>query len=211
MRLTMIVLDDFFENPMEARKAALALDYDAAEGGTALLDRYSRQPMLWPNSDQMFSQIVREPVRGHPGSAHGKFRLATGGGEHGDGIQADPSVVWAGMLYMTLPQHCRGGVEFYRHKDYGTDGAPLTQDDLKRYGANETSREQLTSRLTEIDGRDRDKWEKIMTVPMRFNRLVLFRGHFWHTAGESFGSVPENCRLTQLFFFQSAQIAGMRR
>ena len=49
-----------------------------------------------------------------------------------------------------------------------------------------------------------------MTLPMRFNRQVLFRGWQWHTAGESFGNSPENCRLIQLFFFQSAQVAGMR-
>ena len=211
MRLTMMVLDDFYENPMEVRKTALALEYDAIAPGTPYPGRNSQQPILWPNSDQMFSQILREPVRGHTGFAHGKFRLSTGGDERGADIHIDPGIVWAGVLYMTLPQHCRGGTEFFRHRDYGTDGAPLTQEDLKFYGPNETSREKLTDRLTEIDGRDRSKWEKTMTIPMRFNRLVLFRGYLWHTAGESFGVTPENCRLVQLFFFQSAQIAGLRR
>jgi hypothetical protein len=211
MRLTMMVLDDFYENPMEVRKTALALEYDAIAPGTPYPGRNSQQPILWPNSDQMFSQILREPVRGHTGFAHGKFRLSTGGDERGADIHIDPGIVWAGVLYMTLPQHCRGGTEFFRHRDYGTDGAPLTQEDLKLYGPNETSREKLTDRLTEIDGRDRSKWEKTMTIPMRFNRLVLFRGYLWHTAGESFGVTPDNCRLVQLFFFQSAQIAGLRR
>jgi hypothetical protein len=211
MQLTMMVLDDFYDNPMEVRKTALALDYDAMKPGTPYPGRNSKQPILWPNSDQMFSQILREPVRGHTGFAHGKFRLSTGGDPRAADIHIDPGIVWAGVLYMTLPQHCRGGTEFFRHRDYGTDGAPLTQEDLKLYGPNETSRDKLTDRLTEIDGRDRSKWEKTMTIPMRFNRLVLFRGYLWHTAGESFGVTPENCRLVQLFFFQSAQIAGLRR
>ena len=40
-----------------------------------------------------------------------------------------------------------------------------------------------------------------MTIPMRFNRCVLFRPWFWHTSGESFGDRGENARLIQLFFF----------
>jgi len=211
MKLTMMVIDDFYDNPDEVRKTALALPYDAIKPGTPYPGRNSMQPLLWQNADQMFSQMLREPVRGASGFAHGKFRLSTAGDVRDSDIHIDPGVVWAGVLYMTLPQHCHGGTEFFRHKDYGTDGAPLTAEDLKAYGPNETSRDALVDRLTGVDGRDRTKWEHIMTVPMRYNRLVLFRGFLWHTAGESFGSTPENCRLVQLFFFNSAQIAGMRR
>ncbi len=39
-----------------------------------------------------------------------------------------------------------------------------------------------------------------MTIPMRFNRCVLFRPWFWHTSGESFGDQGANARLIQLFF-----------
>ena len=44
-----------------------------------------------------------------------------------------------------------------------------------------------------------------MTVPMRFNRLVLIRPWLWHTAGASFGSSLEDGRLVQLFFFKPAE------
>jgi len=210
MRLNMMVIDDFYDNPDEVRKAALALAYDPVDPATPYPGRNSMQPLLWPNSDQMFSQILREPVRGHTGFAHGKFRQSIASDKRGADIHIDPVTVWAGVLYMTLPQHCRGGTEFFRHRQYGTDGAPLTPEDLKAYPG-ETNRDRLVDRLTEIDGRDRSKWEHISTLPMRYNRLVLFRGWLWHTAGESFGTTPEDCRLVQLFFFQSAQIAGLRR
>lgn len=210
MLLSMMVIDDFYEDPMEVRRAALALEYDPITPGTPYPGRNSKKAMLWPNSDQMFSQILREPLRGHLGLAHGRFRLSMVNDVRSADIHIDPGCIWAGVLFMTLPQHCRGGTEFFRHRDYGTEGAPLTQEDLKIYGPDETNRDKLVDRLTEVDGRDRSKWEKIMTVPMRFNRLVLFRGWTWHTAGESFGTTPENCRLVQLFFFQTAQVAGMR-
>lgn len=210
MLLSMMVIDDFYEDPMEVRRGALALEYDPITPDTPYPGRNSKKAMLWANSDQMFSQILREPLRGHMGLAHGRFRLSMVNDVRGADIHVDPGCVWAGVLFMTLPQHCRGGTEFFRHRDYGTEGAPLTPEDLKLYGPNETNRDTLTNRLTEVDGRDRSKWEKIMTIPMKFNRLVLFRGWAWHTAGESFGTTPENCRMVQLFFFQSTQVAGMR-
>ncbi len=210
MLLSVMVIDDFYEDPMEVRRAALALEYDPITPGTPYPGRNSKKAMLWPNSDQMFSQIVREPVRGHMGLAHGRFRLTMEQDERGADVHVDPGSVWAGVLYMTLPEHCRGGTEFFRHRQYGTERAPLTAEDLKAYPG-ETNRDKLVDRLTEVDGRDRSKWDCIMTLPMKFNRLVLFRGWAWHTAGESFGTTPENCRLVQLFFFQSAQVAGMAR
>jgi hypothetical protein len=41
-----------------------------------------------------------------------------------------------------------------------------------------------------------------MTVPMRYNRLVLLRPWLWHTAGPGFGETIEDGRLVYLMFFQ---------
>ena len=43
-----------------------------------------------------------------------------------------------------------------------------------------------------------------MSVPMRFNRLVLLRPWLWHTAGAGFGDRLENGRLVYLMFFAAA-------
>ena len=53
------------------------------------------------------------------------------------------------------------------------------------------------------EGLDRSKWQHTMTVPMRFNRLVLLQPHYWHTAGPGFGDNVENGRLVYLMFFKS--------
>lgn len=55
------------------------------------------------------------------------------------------------------------------------------------------------------DSLDDSAWETVMTVPMRFNRLVLLRPWLWHTAGPGFGDRPENGRLVYLLFFKSAR------
>jgi hypothetical protein len=50
-----------------------------------------------------------------------------------------------------------------------------------------------------------EKWEPIMRVPMRFNRLVLLRPWYWHTAGPGFGRDVVSGRLVYLMFFQNQQ------
>lgn len=40
-----------------------------------------------------------------------------------------------------------------------------------------------------------------MTVPMRFNRLVLLRPWLWHTASPGFGDSMETGRLVYLLFW----------
>ena len=49
--------------------------------------------------------------------------------------------------------------------------------------------------IIEKDSLDESKWECVMRVPMRFNRLVLLRPWLWHTAGPGFGDRAENGRL----------------
>ena len=41
-----------------------------------------------------------------------------------------------------------------------------------------------------------------MLCPMKYNRLVLFRTHLWHSHNYNFGDTIENGRLVQLFFFK---------
>jgi hypothetical protein len=150
----------------------------------------------------MFSSFVGEPVVGNTDRLHGYFRLTYHNDSRGSDIHIDTGNVWAGVLYLTLPEHCKGGTEFYRNKQYGTDHAPLRDEDLKIYSARD--RFEVLQKTTGAHGRDRGKWERTTTLPMKFNRLVLFRSWYWHTAGELFGDTPENARLVQLFFFNTA-------
>lgn len=62
----------------------------------------------------------------------------------------------------------------------------------------------MHEQIIQKDTLDDSKWEHTMTVPMRFNRLVLLRPWLWHTAGEAFGDSVENGRLVYLMFFESA-------
>ena len=42
-------------------------------------------------------------------------------------------------------------------------------------------------------------WTRHFLCPMKYNRLVLFRTHLWHSHNYNFGDTLENGRMVQLF------------
>jgi hypothetical protein len=191
------VIDDFLRNPEEVRAQALGLDY--AVGG-----RYpglnSVQKLRIEGLDQVISTLVREPVRAPwtKDFSHGSCRVALASDDQEARIHIDQSH-WSGILYLSRPEDCRGGTEFFRHKRTNTDRVPMDEQQLKATGY--ASYEELQKDILDKDALDRSKWEHTMTVPMRFNRLVLLQPHYWHTAGPGFGDSLENGRLIYLMFF----------
>jgi len=192
-----IVIDDFLPNPMELRERALQLDY-AVEGRYPGLN--SVQKVGIPGLDEIVSRLVYEPVRAltNPEGSHGACRIALAKDDRPGRIHIDQSH-WSGLLYLTLPEDCRGGTEFFRHLPTNTDHLPLTPDALAAAGYD--SYDALRAEILDKDALDRSKWERTMVVPMRFNRLVLLQPQYWHTSGESFGDSLENGRLVYLMFF----------
>ncbi|GGB29672.1 hypothetical protein GCM10011505_08780 [Tistrella bauzanensis] len=211
MHQSMIVVDDFYENPLEVRAQALALDYPMVEGpGIYFPGRNSRQFMLPPDSDRMFSYLVREPVAGNRGMAHGKCRLSYAADTRAGVVHIDPGCAWAGIVFLSLDEHARGGTEFFRHKETGTDRAPLSNEEAQaKFGC--ATPDEVLDTVLKRDGGDRSKWDLQMVLPMKFNRLILFRPWLWHTSGEDFGDRPENGRLVQILFFKPGAASAAAR
>jgi hypothetical protein len=84
---------------------------------------------------------------------------------------------------------------------------PMTPAELGACGMQ--SFDDVVEKIMKPHSSDRSKWESTMLVPMKFNRLILFRPWFWHGAGPGFGSSPENGRLIHLLFFRRAQAQGV--
>jgi hypothetical protein len=192
-----IVIDDFLPNPHEMREQALKLNY-AVEGRYPGLN--SVEKINIPGLDDIISKLVYEPVRAPWTNdfSHGSIRLALAKDDRPARIHIDQSH-WSALLYLSRPEDCRGGTEFFRHRPTGTDHLPLSKEALAEAGY--SSYEELRAQVLEKDALDRSKWEHAMTVPMRFNRLVLLQPQYWHTSGESFGDSIENGRLVYLMFF----------
>jgi hypothetical protein len=196
----MIIVDDFMDDPHSLRNAALGLTY--AEGKGPFPGRNSETRITVEGMDQQVSHLVGEPVRGQPApQAHGKCRISLARDTGTAKVHVDPSH-WSGILYLSRPEDCRGGTEFFRHLPTGTERAAYTDEEAAKYGF--SSARGMVRGIVGKDSLDESKWEMTMRVPMRFNRLVLLRPWLWHTAGENFGDTLENGRLIYLMFFESA-------
>ena len=197
----LFVIDDFLRNAEAVRAEALKLQY--AVGG-----RYpglnSVESLKIAGLDEVISNIVREPVRAPwtKDFSHGHCRVALASDDQPGRIHIDQSH-WSGILYLSRPEDCQGGTEFYRHIRTGADRVPMDPGSLKQIGYG--SYEELQHDILDKDALDRSKWEHTMTVPMRFNRLVLLQPHYWHTSGPGFGDSLENGRLIYVMFFLRGQ------
>ncbi|WP_448659861.1 DUF6445 family protein [Sphingomonas sp. CJ99] len=196
----MMIIDDFLENAEALRDAALRLDYP--ENAAAFPGRNSRQRINIDGLVEGCSQFLGEPLRPiEPRQSHAKCRITLAGDVGRASVHVD-SAHWSGILYLSRPEDCRGGTEFFRHKPTGMDRAPLNDAEAHAHGY--PSGPEMTQAILEKDTLDPDQWEMTMRVPMRFNRLALLRPWLWHTAGEAFGDSLENGRLIYLMFFESA-------
>lgn len=207
MQRSLIVVDDFMDNARQIRDAALKLEYPAPPAEAYYSGRNSAQRVNLQGVTEQVSRLAGEPLEPVPGTGHGKFRLTLDGDEGRGDIHIDSQCHWSGIFYLSRPEDCRGGTEFFRHKPTNTERVPVTPAELEQSGLQ--SFDDVVEKIMKPDSRDRSKWESTMLVPMKFNRLILFRPWFWHGAGPGFGDSVENGRLIYLLFFRRAQAQGV--
>jgi hypothetical protein len=202
MPTSLIVVDDFIDNAMGLREAALRLQYPPLDSLYA--GRNSVERINLPGLTEQVSRLVGEPLAPMPPpQAHGKCRITLAGDTGKARVHVD-TAHWSGVLYLSRPEDCQGGTEFFRHLPTNSDRAPYDDNEARRMGGD--SAKGLIKELLERDTLDESKWERTMQVPMRFNRLILLRPWLWHTAGPGFGDSMENGRLIYLMFFASANV-----
>lgn len=201
MPTSLIIVDDFLSNAHELRDAALRLTYPEQDG--AFPGRNSLERIEVGGLAQKASELVREPLKAiSPPQSHAKFRITMAQDKGRARVHIDSGAHWSGILYLSRPEDCRGGTEFFRHRRTNTDRAPINAAERAALGY--ASSQEMYRDIIEQDSNDDSKWELTMRAPMRFNRLVLLRPWMWHTAGEAFGDSMENGRLVYLMFFESA-------
>ena len=202
MQTSLMIIDDFLDNPFDLRNAALQQDYPHLEEKTVFPGRNSVTRMLVDGMDQQISRLVGESLTPKiAGHGHGRCRIALEGDTGTGNVHIDDSH-WSGILYLSLPEHCQGGTDFFRHKRTDMERAPIYPEDLEKLGYENYS--DIWDDVLNPDTNNEDAWERTMRVPMRFNRLILLRPWLYHTAGPGFGESLENGRLVYLLFFDQA-------
>ncbi len=89
---------------------------------------------------------------------------------------------YIGVLYLTLPLIAWGevGLKFYSHKQTGLDSFP-SEEEAQKYNINRQN-------ISKIFSIDIEKWTEYGSIPIKHNRLILFRSNLWHSYGNGFGS-----------------------
>ena len=197
MTTSLIVVDDFLSTADAVREAALKLTYPDLQG--AFPGRNSLERIEMGGLAGHVSQITGEHLQPlSPPGSHAKCRITLASDVGRGKVHVDPGY-WSGILYLSRPEDCQGGTDFFRHRRTNTDRRPMTPEEVAAMGY--ASYEESHQDIIERDGLDDRAWEHSMTVPMRFNRLVLLRPWLWHTAGPGFGDNMDNGRLVYLMFF----------
>lgn len=201
MPTSLIIVDDFLQDPLALREAALTLDYPPQDAMFA--GRNSTQRLSISGLAEEVSRLAGEPLTPiEPMHSHGKCRATFSHDQGRSRVHVDRSH-WSGILYLSRDQDCCGGTEIYRHRRTGLDRWPVTPGELAEAGF--STLDELRRDVLERDSNDPEQWELTMQVPMRFNRLLLMRPWFWHAASPGFGDCLVNGRLVYLMFFASAQ------
>ncbi len=195
---SLLIIDDFISDPMAARNAALALNYDPNQKNGNYPGHISTQPLQIQGLDERVSNIIKAPVKAAPNTSHGHCRITLKGDKGRSGVHIDPAF-YSGILYLSLPEHCKGGTEFFSHKRTGLERVPIDPLGIAKSGY-----DNINTLIEDVVNKDTNhpaKWSKVMTIPMRFNRLILFSPWLFHNSGAAFGTNAENGRLVNLMFF----------
>lgn len=206
MLASLTIIDDFLTDPWAARRAALALDYAApgARGNYPGRDSTAALPMEAINT--AVSRHAGLELVGAQGTEHGHCRITRKSDRGRSGVHIDPAF-YSGILYLSRPEDCArpgaGGTDFFRHKRTGLERVPANGAELAATGYDNL--DDLIGDVVNKDTTMPAKWERVMRVPMRFNRLLLFSPWQFHNAAPGFGSTDEDSRLVMLLFFARAK------
>jgi hypothetical protein len=127
---------------------------------------YEDQCVITDETVEKLSQIIGNPIE-----------IISATNETGSlpGVVAHLSCDWIAVIYLTLPLEAFGefGLKFYSHLATGLETFP-TQDEMKKYQINENE-------LEKVFDSDLSLWKEYANIPVKYNRMVLFRGNRWHS------------------------------
>lgn len=194
-----LIVDNFYIKPELVREFAISRNYESVvhlnyPGDQSEFSFYSRELIA------KIEENLNLKIKFDQGlNSFGKFRLMTKDSGSRLKVHVDGKNEWTGLIYLNLPSQCEGGTSFYMHKETRIC-SPLDTARIKAYGADNYL--DFEKKYLLKDTLDLTKWEEILHVEMKFNRLVLFKGgEFFHCHTHSFGTDINNGRLTQNFFF----------
>lgn len=194
--MKVLVIDDFLADPMAERNRALAAEFKR-ETHNGLTYRGIAKTQDPENTERL------EKILGYGKAKEviAMWRRYLASEESETYIHSDVQIgTFTAILYLSLPEQCKGGIAFWRHRTYGWHQQPAVEL-LTHQGLRDTP--ELWDSVWK-DGMDEFKWEMTDYVPIHFNRMVIFYSPRFHSRypKKSFGTDISNSRLIKTFFLK---------
>ena len=186
MKKSIVVVDDFYDNPMTIRNFALNQNFNI----TGNYPGHRTESLINEEAEEKLSSIVKGTwgddvdFPRHEGSYQGCYQHAVAWEK--SWIHYDHWNEYACVIYLTPDAPLHTGTALHKHKATGITEKP----------DNDALCERLLS-----DGRDYTKWDITDRVGNIFNRAIIYPGNKFHSSIEYFGFDKYTGRLFQTFFF----------
>ncbi|MFJ2095358.1 DUF6445 family protein [Streptomyces sp. NPDC087901] len=205
MNRTLQVVDDFYADPDRVRALALERgDWSPQKTDNGrTYDAETYNSFAGRGTADTFAELLGIQVRHDPARMGFGVFAFTGDDANAPLTTHFDDTDWAGIVYLTPPDRCRGGLSFFRHRTSGLTGPP---DDGRAAELGYRDRDHWIEDVYYPDKVRPDAWEEISRVSMVYNRLVLLKGSvLFHRASSGYGTCPSDGRLAQRFFFDEAR------
>ena len=180
IRPTVIIVDDFYEDPDKIRKIALSENYNVVgnyPGGRT-------KSFATDEIKKRFETIVGKQIVYWPDGYNGAYQITNK--DHKSWIHRDETN-YSAIIYLTPNAPPNSGTILYKHKASGL-----------RYTSNSDE-----DKLLDSNSQNMDAWEQLDVIGNVYNRCIIFNGKHSHKSNVYFGDTKENSRLFQTFFFDT--------
>ena len=188
---TVVVVDNFYNQPDAVREYALTREY-VERGYHGAVGHRTLEPKHFSGVREKLESILMK--KACEGKELGGWDYQTNGVfQHC--MAEDPFVIhaddqqWAAMVYLTPDAPVECGTTLYRHKETGQDKVE-SKKDWNVFGGNFY---------------DPTPFEVVDVIGNKYNRMILFDAKHIHAASQYFGDSIENDRLFQLYFFDTEE------
>ena len=178
LKRSVVVINDFFERPDAVLEHALAETY--ANDGMYPGERSPPMTHTGGPIAKVFERYVAAPIL----RLESVFQIQPESYEKDSFVHRD-FCDWAAVLYLNKGHDGEPGTRFYRHRETGLDR--LGRDQPREDGP-------------VFDRFELEKWDVMLTVPIQFNRLVLYDAKLFHRNASAWGTTVRDARLVQSFF-----------
>lgn len=218
--MSILIINDFFENPDEIRHKALLLpmndnNHHPGYRSSTIIEEQSiitkkkleaiMGTTIYPSGDSFhFQQNISTDVSWiHTDTVIHELNVFN---KHG--IKS-----WAAVIYLTPDAPIEAGTILYSYKDDGNSHVNLTDviksAEIKRY--RNVSKYSINKDYLIQSSKSSDKtaWDKHTIIGNVYNRCVIYNAEYFHETAQYFGSNPNDSRLIQVCFFETSSDKNM--